>query len=354
MLRPALACLIALAAAWAAPAPAQTAPPGAQGGELRVAVAPAPPFVEAGADSTWDGLGVHLAREVAAGLGRDVRFVRTADPVAAVEGGAADLAITPMTAAGEGRVDFSAPFYSARLGVASESGSGVVEVAKRFFSATFFKIALFLVVLLFLVGLAMWAIERHEEDNEIREEKAGIWDGFWWAGVTMTTIGYGDTVPGTTGGRVLALVWMIVSLAVTSALTAALVSALGLGGSGSSGGATVPDDLRGERVGVVDGSTAAGVLAESRVTARPFPTIAAGLDAVEGDSLDAFVDAAPLLKAANDETDRGLGVETTGVEFERWAFAVSQGGDLREPVSRAVLERVQSPDWPATVTRYLP
>ena len=348
-------CLAALAVAWAASASAQTAPPPAAppGGDLTVAVAPAPPFVEAGADSTWDGLGVHLAREVAGRLGRGVRFVRVADPVAAVAGGAADLAVVPATAEAEGRVDFTAPFYSARLGLAKESGSGIANVAGRFFSPTFFKVALFIVLLLFVVGLAMWAIERHEEDNEIREERAGIWDGFWWAGVTMTTIGYGDTVPGTTGGRALALVWMIVSLAVTSALTAALVSALGIG-SGSSGGASFPDDLRGERVGVVEGSAAEAVLAESRVTTRPYPTIAAGLAAVEADSLDVFADAVPPLKAANSETDRGLGVETTDFEFERWAFAVAQGGGLREPVSRAVLERVQSPDWPPTVSRYLP
>ncbi|MDT7855819.1 transporter substrate-binding domain-containing protein [Rubrivirga sp. S365] len=351
MIRLLLALVLLLASAPAASA--QTAPPAPSGGDLRVAVAPAPPFVEAGTDSTWDGLGVHLAREVGTQLGRSVQFVRADDPVAAVAGGAADLAVATMTAEDEDRVDFTAPFYSARLGMARETGSGIAEVAKRFFSPTFFKIALGLVVLLFLIGLAMWGIERHEDENEIREEKAGIWDGFWWAGVTMTTIGYGDTVPQTTGGRALALVWMIVSLAVTSALTAALVSALGIG-SGSGGGASFPDDLRGERVGVVAGSAAEAVLAESRVTARPYPSLAAGLDAVEADSLDLFVDSVPRLKVATSETDRGLRVETTGFEYERWALAAPQGSDLREAVTRAVLERVQSPDWPPTVARYLP
>ena len=348
MPRLALACLAALAALWAAPAPAQTAPPGS---DLRVAVAPAPPFVEAGADSTWDGLGVHLAREVAVRLGRGVRFVPVSDPVAAVAGGAADVAVAPASVDAETRADVAAPFYTDRLAVARSSGSGVAEVAGRFFSATFFKIALGLSVLLLLIGLAMWAVERHAEGDDFREDKAGIWDGFWWAGVTMTTIGYGDTVPSTTGGRVIALLWMLVSLAVTSALTAALVSALGVGGSGGDSVA-IPGDLRGDRVGVVEGSVAAAVLAESRVTAEAVPTVEAGLDAVADGTLDALVGSAPRLRAAT--SDRDLSVETTDLEADRWALVVAEGGDLREPVARAVLERVQSPDWASAVARYLP
>ena len=345
----ALAGLLALAAA--APAAGQAAG-GAGGGDLTVAVAPAPPFVEAGDDGTWDGLGVHLVREVAAREGRGVRFVRADDPVAAVAGGAADLAVVPATAEGEARVDFTASFYAARLGVARRPGSGIADVAGRFFSPTFFKIALALVVLLFVVGLAVWAVERREEGDDFREGKAGIWDGFWWSGVTMTTIGYGDTVPSSVAGRSLALLWMLVSMAVTAALTAALVSALGLKGGSGGGSASLPEDLRDERVGVVEGSTAAGVVRETRVEARSFATVEAGLRAVADDSLDALVGSAPLLRAARSGDTRPLRVETTGVEFERWAFAVAEGSPLRETLSRAVLERVQSPDWASAVDRY--
>ena len=346
--RLALAALLTLAAGGAS---AQTAPPAAGSGDLTVAVTPAPPFVEAGDDGTWDGLGVHLAREVAGRLGRGVRFVQADDPVAAVAGGAADLAVVPATAEAEGRVDFTPSFYAARLGVARTATSGIADVAGRFFSPTFFKTAAGLSALLFLVGLAIWAVERDEDGDDFREGKAGIWDGFWWSGVTMTTIGYGDTVPTSVAGRSLALLWMLVSMAVTAALTAALVSALGLQGS-SGGGASIPGDLREERVGVVGGSTAAGVLREARVGARTVPTVEAGLRAVADDSLDALIGSAPLLRASRSDGTSGLQIETTGVEFERWAFAVAEGSPLREVLSRGVLERVQSPDWSAAVDRY--
>ena len=344
----ALAAVLAVFAL-AAGGAAQDAPPS---GPLTVAVYDAPPFAERGPDGTWDGLGVELAGEIGQKLGRGVRFVEApADSgLAAVASGRADLALAPMTAPGEAVADYTAPFYSARLGVTRPLASRFADVATAFFSGLFFKIAAGLAVLLLLVGTLLWALERHDNSEDFREDaRGGIWDGFWWAGVTMTTIGYGDKSPATVAGKSLALLWMLVSMGVTAALTASLVSALGFEGGGA--GVSIPEDLQGDRVGVVAGSAAAAVLQEARVDARPFPTIEAGLQAVEDDSLDTFVDAAPRLRAAT--SSRDIQIQTTGVEFERWAFAVAPDSPLRDAVSRAILDRVHSADWPSTVHRYI-
>ena len=354
-----VAVLAATASAAAQPS-ADSAPGVSGGGVLTVAVSEAPPFAERSPDGTWSGLGVELATDVAESLGRPVRVVGVAPAgtpggdgaagvLAAVAGGRADLGVVAASAQAEAEADLVGAFYTARLGVARPPGSRIGEVAARLFSPTFLKIAAGLVVLLFLVGLAVWALERHQEGDDFAEGKAGIWDGFWWSGVTMTTIGYGDTVPTSVGGRTVALLWMLVSMAVTAVLTASLVSALGLKQGGD---VRIPDDFRGDRVGVVEGSPAARILAEAGVDARPYPTVAAGLAAVEADSLDAFAASAPLLRAAR-SSESALRVRTTGVDLDRWALAVATGSALREPVARAVLDRVQSPDWPDTVRRYV-
>jgi voltage-gated potassium channel Kch len=51
-----------------------------------------------------------------------------------------------------------------------------------------------------------------------------LWDSFWWAMVTVTTIGYGDIFPRTVGGRLIALVMMFAGIGTLSFFTAAVAS----------------------------------------------------------------------------------------------------------------------------------
>jgi voltage-gated potassium channel Kch len=52
-----------------------------------------------------------------------------------------------------------------------------------------------------------------------------IWLGLWWAIQTTTTVGYGDVVPESVGGRVIAALVMVVGLAFIAVTTAAITSA---------------------------------------------------------------------------------------------------------------------------------
>jgi voltage-gated potassium channel len=65
-------------------------------------------------------------------------------------------------------------------------------------------------------GAAFAAIEKSQHLSS--------WDGVWWAITTVTTVGYGDVVPHTTGGRVLGIVVMLVGIGFVAILTAAAAS----------------------------------------------------------------------------------------------------------------------------------
>jgi voltage-gated potassium channel len=52
----------------------------------------------------------------------------------------------------------------------------------------------------------------------------GVWDCFWWAVVTITTVGYGDVYPVTDGGRVLAMFLMLGGITTLSATTATITA----------------------------------------------------------------------------------------------------------------------------------
>jgi voltage-gated potassium channel len=49
---------------------------------------------------------------------------------------------------------------------------------------------------------------------------------YWWAVTTVTTVGYGDVVPESPGGRLVAAVMMLTGLALIPTLTSVIVSTL--------------------------------------------------------------------------------------------------------------------------------
>jgi voltage-gated potassium channel len=77
-----------------------------------------------------------------------------------------------------------------------------------------------------LGGTAVWQLEGGRPGSMF-----GSWkDGVWWAMSTLTTVGYGDYVPETTTGRVIAGLIMVTGVAVLGAVAAvvALIFATGV------------------------------------------------------------------------------------------------------------------------------
>ncbi|SFR07394.1 potassium channel family protein [Desulfoscipio geothermicus] len=64
-------------------------------------------------------------------------------------------------------------------------------------------------VLMFLLTLIVGgALLIYFLEKDVNEQFAGLGDGLWWSIVTITTVGYGDKFPITTGGRLVALAVM--------------------------------------------------------------------------------------------------------------------------------------------------
>jgi voltage-gated potassium channel len=82
----------------------------------------------------------------------------------------------------------------------------------------------------------------YHAEHPTNPEFATVGDALWWGIVTLTTVGYGDIVPKTTGGRWVAVVIMITGIAVLGLLAGSLASFFRLDDGKPSAGSSPADE----------------------------------------------------------------------------------------------------------------
>ncbi|MDR6302244.1 transporter substrate-binding domain-containing protein [Mesonia maritima] len=146
-----------------------------------------------------------------------------------IENKEVDLSINPITVTDNRMktLDFSQPYFISHTAVAKKTESKAWHFLKNLWSWDFISALLLLIGIIFIFGLLVWFFERkHNHDEFGGKGFSGIKEGFWWSAVTMTTVGYGDKSPRTTGGRIVGLIWMFLAIILISSLTAGIASAL--------------------------------------------------------------------------------------------------------------------------------
>jgi voltage-gated potassium channel len=87
---------------------------------------------------------------------------------------------------------------------------------------TFKSLLIAAVSLAIAFGFLIVPLERAQPNAKIHN----LGDGMWWALQTLTTVGYGDTVPVTTLGRLLALVLLLMGTVMFGSLIAMISSSM--------------------------------------------------------------------------------------------------------------------------------
>ncbi|MEM7272560.1 MAG: transporter substrate-binding domain-containing protein [Actinomycetota bacterium] len=301
------------------------------------------PFVE-NDNGRPDGFYAEIWTAVAMELGVDyeVRWVDGfAELLPSVADGDADVAVAPLapTATREVGHDFTSAVISSGPQLGYHERLVTEQALWRIMLSTEVR-QILIVALLGLIILAhlIWFVERNRGDEEAQDFHPsyvrGIWDGLWWATVTVTTVGYGDKAPRSVPGRAIALLAMLLSLFLVGAFVSQITGVL------TANRSDVPieslDDARSVPVGAVAGSTFAEYLAGEGVAVVGFESQADLFDAMDDGEIDVMVTNPYALAALGPRH----GVIATGEvlyqEFE--TFGLAQDSPWREPLNQALAD----------------
>ncbi len=331
---------------------------------VRVGIRVVAPFVIDEGDGRYSGLTIDLWENIASQLDIDF-FYEEHD----IQGLISGVSITPerpspplfasvsaltITAEREKLVDFTHPFFVTGLGIAvSYKPAGIIQAFGAIFSTDFLWVVFLLLLLLFFWGALIWFFERRANRDDFGGTPTeGIGSGFWWAAVTMTTVGYGDKAPKTFWGRSIGFVWMFTGIILISFFTASIASSLTVTQLDSR--VSGPQDLPFVRVGTLEHSATVDWLDEQRIRSTAYPTITDGLRAVENDEIDAFVHDAPIIRYhTTREFPNKVRVLPNTLNDQYYGIALPLGSPYRNEINRVILEFIANDEWNELMRRYL-
>ncbi|MBF0123454.1 MAG: transporter substrate-binding domain-containing protein [Candidatus Omnitrophica bacterium] len=326
--------------------------------KLIVGIKPSSPFVIRNSDGTWSGVAIDLWRKISQDLNVQYEF-REYDLkslLQALRAGNVDVAVGALsiTAEREKNFDFSHTYYVDSLSIALpiKREKDVFSVLRQFFPFKIIRFFCLLMALSVIFGAFVWFFERKVNPNHFAVKPVhGIFDGFWWAVVTMATVGYGDKAPVSFWGRLVGIVWIFTAVVIFSSLTATIASTLTV--SQLRTGINGPNDLVKSVIGTFMNSTSEDYLKERKLAYHAYDTWNAGLDAVQSGKLDAFVyDTAILRHVIHQEYQGKLEVLPNTFEEQYYGLAFPEKSPLREAVNRSLLTHIMGDAWDDTLRLY--
>jgi ABC-type amino acid transport substrate-binding protein len=293
-------------------------------------------------NSTYTGFDIELWEEIAQELKLTFTYNETnlKGIFLDLAEGNADVAFSCITVTEEREkiVDFSHHYLDSglRIMVLNKTKFSMAESMKSFYSPKVLKTLTYIGLFIIICGHIFWWVERGHKYISTNY-LPGIFQAYWYVLVTMTTVGYGDIVPRSWFGRVMAFLVMMIGIGIFGWTIAQLSSVITLQRLHSD--ITDHLDLRDRLVATVEGTTSVAALEKIGAVVIPAKSIDQACQKLLKDEVNAVVfDSPTILYYARNEGAGKVSVVGPLFDIQYYGFLFSQGSELREPVNRALLK----------------
>lgn len=328
----------------------------AENKKLIIGITPTAPFIikEQG---LYTGLSIKSWQMVNEELEAEYEFREydsLGDLLAAVENAEVDLSINPITVTDQRmqKMDFSQPYFISHTGIAKRKESTVWKYISNILSWNFISAILILVGVIFIFGLLVWLFERRGNNEEFEKGHRGIFQGFWWSAVTMTTVGYGDKSPRTFGGRFIGFIWMFLAIIMISGLTAGIASSLTV--QNMQDEISSVEDLDRFSTTTVASSSAQELLEQYGIESEKVTDASEGFQKVKDHKTDVFVYDQPILNYYIEENDLSdkLEVLQKTLKKDYYSYSFPKGSALVKKIDPILVGTLKTMEWNALIKDY--
>ncbi len=313
-----------------------------------------PPFVEKAKEGTLSGPSVWLWENIARENNLKFEYVEMPleELLQALKANKVDASLSPLTITAKRfqTIDFTIPYHTEHASLLERNMSSFqksVQFVKSFFSINFLRALGALAFVIFVFGLLIWLFERKRNNDEFHRGIKGVWEGFWWSAVTMTTVGYGDKSPKTVGGRVISLIWMFTAVIIISGFTAGIASSLTVNTISSSHDKL--SDFRDINLGSIEGSATNEWLKNNFFTKKKeFATMEEALNALTEKKIDVIAyDRASLQSIIKRDTLSKYQLIDIKYNPQFYAFGLSKKlpKKLVKSINYSMLSNIEKMDW---------
>lgn len=318
-----------------------------------IGITETPPFVTK-VPGGYSGLSIQSWNLVNDELKSDFEFKEydgLGDLLNAVENGEVDFSINPITVTDNRmkRMDFSQPYFISHTSIAKKKESTILKHLKNLFSWDFFSVILLLTLVIFIFGFLVWLFERRHNHEEFGGNFKGIMQGFWWSAVTMTTVGYGDKSPRTTGGRIIGLIWMFMAVIIISSFTAGIASSLTVESINEE--ISGIQDLERFDVSTVNSSSSQELLQLYNIDNHLVNNGAEGVKGVADGDVSLFVYDEPILvyEIERQNLEDKVEVLEQSLKKDYYSYAFPKGSELLPKINPVLVHMLKTMEW-ATLT----